>query len=67
MTAKLPELTPVTLTREWLAMVTIPAGWRGTVVHVHADGAAYAVEFSDDQGRGIVVDLPAAYVERTNA
>lgn len=69
MADQLPELSHVELMRDWTCMVTIPKGWRGTVVHVFEfqGRVAYEVEFCDDQGRGVVVQVPAAFVEPASA
>jgi hypothetical protein len=37
------------------ARITLPRGSVGTVVMEHNEGAAYEVEFSDDQGRAYAI------------
>jgi len=72
MSTDIKEHETVRLTRDWVATVTFPQWFTGTVVHRHPgpDGAicAYDVEFTDgeDTGRGVLVSVPLAYVEKVD-
>ena len=55
-----PELASVETLRPAVADgVTVPAGSRGAIVHVYADGGPYIVEFVRDDGRTwAIADYP---------
>lgn len=70
MSTDIEEHATVRLTRDWVATVTFPQWFTGTVVHRHpgVGGAivAYDVEFTDGEGRGVLVSVPVAYVEKVD-
>lgn len=63
--ANIKERETVRLARDWLATVTFPKGYTGTVVHVHPSGG-YEVEFTDGEGRRVLLGLPSAMVEKVD-
>lgn len=59
----IPEHAMVRLLRA-LTEMGLAEGARGAVVHVHENGEAYEVEFSDEKGDLCVVTVTAAELER---